>query len=92
MVSVSISVTQLESTSTIQNLLVKKDNDALVKDLIYQLKVADSFDYEKVKSIIEVLESRYVPIQTTSFLAFALEGNWKHLYSNFPLPRKDPSL
>ena len=96
MTMMSISVEneiELESTISQQkNLLLKKDNDALAKDLIYYVKVASNFDYEKVKSIVEVLESRYIPIQTTSFLSFALDGNWKHLYSNFPLPRKEPTL
>ena len=94
-ISVDNDIESTTSTTISQNnnqLLLKKDNDALAKDLIYHVKVASNFDYEKVKSIVEILESRYIPIQTSSFLSFALDGNWKHLYSNFPLPRKEPTL
>lgn len=92
MISVEESVDLKATSQTSQGLLSSKDNDSLTKELVYHTKLASNFDYEKVKSIVEILESRYVPIQTTSFLAFALDGKWKHLYSNFPLPRKEANL
>ena len=41
-----------------------------------------------IETHITELESNYVPIQTLSFLTFALCGRWKLQYSNFFTPIK----
>ena len=68
------------------------DDDSLSRELLLCFSGNRNFQYEKVKQIIDILESRNVPIQTSSFMAFAIQGRWNHIYSNFPLPRKDLTL
>jgi hypothetical protein len=41
------------------------------------------YRFEDINILIEKLESSYTPIQTYSFLSFALVGKWKHKFTNY---------
>ena len=48
--------------------------------------------FDTIHKLIDTLESKYIPIQTATFMSFALSGTWKHVYTNFLTPKRDKSL
>lgn len=80
-IEIDRSVTDLESTKLTDKLIT-------LLDKLDQFQRLDSTDYyittyNLILDTISRLESKYVRIQTSSFLSFALMGRWKHRFSNY---------
>lgn len=65
---------------------------ALLLNSSYVSEEFTSMHHFRIEYLVKYLESRYVPIQTTSFLSFALNGRWKSIYSNVLTRHADSNL
>ena len=64
----------------------------LIGLLTNRIEIEKEFMDYRVEYLTKYLEYKYIPIQTTPFLNFALTGEWDMLYSNILTPRADESL
>ena len=64
----------------------------LIGLLTNAIEIEEEFLDYRVEYLTKYLEYKYIPIQTTPFLNFALSGEWAMLYSNILTPRADDTL
>ena len=64
----------------------------LIGLLTDSIEIEEEFLDYRVEYLTKYLEYKYIPIQTTPFLNFALSGEWAMLYSNILTPRADETL
>ena len=67
----------------------KRELIGLLRD---EIEIEAEFLAYRLEYLTKYLEYKYIPIQTTPFLNFALSGEWAMLYSNILTPRADETL